>query len=259
MTALQGIEKLGAAHASSRESAGESPVVQDLERLIDPVAPTDASVLITGERGCGKGVVAHMIHARSQRAAGPFVAINCGAIAKGLMQAELFGYEKRGASGADRVYAGVLERAEGGTLLLDELTEIPFEIQAELARVLETRALSRVGGGAPTPIDVRVIAATHRWPLTAVRDGELRAELLGQFTVLPVATPPTLASGQHDRTWLEIRVGSRIDDVERSLIEATLAHFEGNKRRAAEALGCSLKTLYNKLNSYCRKGEYASS
>lgn len=259
MAAVQGIERLGPTHASSRESAGESPVVQDLERLIDRVAPTDASVLITGERGCGKSVVAHMIHARSQRAAGPFVAINCGAIAKGLMEAELFGYGKRGASDADRVHAGVLERADGGTLLLDELTEIPFEVQAELARVLEARALSRVGSGTPTPIDVRVIAATHRWPLTAVRDGDLRAELLGHFTVLPVAGPPRLASGRHDGAWLEIRVGSRIDDVERSLIEATLAHFEGNKRRAAEALGCSLKTLYNKLNSYCRKGEYADS
>lgn len=313
---------------------GESAAMQEVIRLIERVAPTEASVLVTGESGCGKELVAQMIHARSARAAGPFIAINCGAIPAGLIEAELFGYEKGSFTGAGRAHAGVFERAEGGTLLLDEVTEMPLDMQTRLLRVLETRTLYRVGGSAQVATDVRVIAATNRSPAGAVREGQLREDILYRLAVFPVPVPPlrergddvellaghflnelnrAAGSAKHfsesaraslkahrwpgnvrelrncverafiladsvlgieplpidsgeaekqrviDRTRLEIRVGSRIDDVERSLIEATLAYFEGNKRRAAETLGCSLKTLYNKLNSYCRKQEYANS
>jgi two-component system nitrogen regulation response regulator NtrX len=259
MTVVQGLNRLGPARAAAREPIVESAAPQDLEHLIERVAPTEAAVLIAGERGSAKGLVGQMIHARSRRAAGPFVAINCGAVAPGLIEAELFGYERSGTEGAARVYAGVFERAEGGTLLLDELAQVPFETQAAILRVLDTRAVSRIGGTAPIPIDVRVIATAHRSPQAAAHEGALRPDLLARFTVLPLPRSPALASAQHDRPRLEVPVGSRIDDVERSLIEATLAYFEGNKRRAAEALGCSLKTLYNKLNSYCRKHEYVNS
>ena len=312
---------------------GESAPMQEVLRLIERVAPTEASVLITGESGSGKELVAQMIHARSERAAGPFIAINCGAIPAGLIEAELFGYEKGSFTGAVRAHAGVFERAEGGTLLLDEVTEMPPEMQTRLLRVLESRTLYRVGGSTQIAVDVRVIAATNRSPAGAVREGQLREDVLYRLAVFPVPVPPLrergddverlaehflaelnkaagsskrlsetshaslksyawpgnvrelrncverafiLADGELeleplrvdtapsapqiiDRTRLEIRVGSRIDDVERSLIEATLAYFEGNKRRAAQTLGCSLKTLYNKLNSYCRKQEYANS
>src|SRR5258705_8618766 len=123
---------------------GESPAMQEVVRLIERVAPTEASVLITGESGCGKELVAQMIHARSERAAGPFIAINCGAIPAGLIEAELFGYEKGSFTGAGRTHAGVFERAEGGTLLLDEITEMPLDMQTRLLRVLETRTLYQV-------------------------------------------------------------------------------------------------------------------
>jgi DNA-binding NtrC family response regulator len=280
---------------------------------------------LTGESGCGKELAAQWIHDRSQRRGGPFVAINCGAIPSGLIEAELFGFEKGSFTGALRGHAGVFERANGGTLLLDEVTEMPLDMQTRLLRVLETRKFYRVGANVEVSTDVRVIAATNRCPLQAVQSGQLREDLLYRLAVFPIELPPLRSRGndvdalaehflyelnaqagtqkrftalarmtlkQHnwpgnvrelrncverafilgdqwlelapliqqagpkagdadnDRERLNIRVGSRILDMERSLIEATLDYFQGNKRRAADALGCSLKTLYNKLNGY---------
>jgi DNA-binding NtrC family response regulator len=303
---------------------GLSAPMQEVFRLIDRVGPTEASVLLTGESGSGKELAAQSIHDRSLRRGGPFLAINCGAIPAGLIEAELFGYEKGSFTGAVRGHAGVFERADGGTLLLDEITEMPMEMQTRLLRVLETRRFYRVGANVELSTDVRVIAASNRCPLQAVRSGQLREDLLYRLAVFPIELPPlrsrgndvellaghfldglnaqagthkqltahsrmTLkqhswpgnvrelrncierafilgdqalelapliqsqtprAAGADDRERLEIRVGSRIHDMERSLIEATLDYFQGNKRRAADALGCSLKTLYNKLNGY---------
>jgi DNA-binding NtrC family response regulator len=266
---------------------------------------------------------------------GPFVAINCGAIPAGLIEAELFGCEKGSYTGAVRAHAGVFERAQGGTLLLDEVTEMPLDMQTRLLRVLETRKFYRVGASTEFACDVRVIASTNRCPLQAVQSGQLREDLLYRLAVFPVAMPPLRERGddvellaEHflaelnargtqkrfsalarmmlkQHTWpgnvrelkncierafilgdtvlelapltpdsgtrdgdpdgdrerrLNIRVGSRIYDMERSLIEATLDYFNGNKRRAADALGCSLKTLYNKLNGYSQSQvrDYAS-
>ena len=321
---------------------GNSVAMQEVFRLIERVGPTEASVLLTGESGSGKELAAQMIHECSVRRGKPFIAINCGAIPAGLIEAELFGYEKGSFTGAVRAHAGVFERANGGTLLLDEVTEMPLDMQTRLLRVLESRKFYRVGANTEYSSDVRVIAATNRCPLSAVQAGQLREDLLYRLAVFPIDMPPLRNRGddvellanhflaelnteamtqkrlsaharmtlsQHswpgnvrelkncierafilgdtvlelapliqngargeqasaqaggngstaDRDRLEIRVGSRIYDMERSLIEATLDYFKGNKRRAADALGCSLKTLYNKLNGYSQRQECANS
>jgi DNA-binding NtrC family response regulator len=312
---------------------GTSPAMREVFRLIERVGPTEASVLLTGESGSGKELAAHSIHDCSPRRGRPFIAINCGAIPVGLIEAELFGYEKGSFNGAVRAHAGVFERAQGGTLLLDEVTEMPLDMQTRLLRVLVTRKYYRVGASAEFTCDVRVIAATNRCPLQAVQNGQLREDLLYRLAVFPVDMPPLRERGddvqllaehflaelnaqgrtqkrlsalarmtlkQHawpgnvrelkncierafilgdtvlelapliqsvaardgdqanDAKRLNIRVGSRIYDMERSLIEATLDYFKGNKRRAADALGCSLKTLYNKLNGYSQSQECAN-
>ena len=312
---------------------GGSPAMNEVFRLIERVGPTEAGVLLTGESGSGKELAARSIHECSARRDGPFVAINCGAIPAGLIEAELFGYEKGSFTGAVRSHAGVFERAEGGTLLLDEVIEMPLDMQTRLLRVLETRKFYRVGASTEFTSDVRVIAATNRCPLEAVQKGQLREDLLYRLAVFPVALPPLRNRGDdvellaehflaelnaHGQTqkrlsalarmmlkqhsWpgnvrelkncierayilgdtvldlaplipgaalrsndqfsddrrLNIRVGSRIYDMERSLIEATLDYFKGNKRRAADTLGCSLKTLYNKLNGYSQRQECAN-
>jgi DNA-binding NtrC family response regulator len=314
--------------AAATPPTGISPAMQEVFRLIERVGPTEASVLLTGESGSGKELAAKSIHDASPRRNGPFVAINCGAIPAGLIEAELFGFEKGSFTGAIRAHAGVFERAEGGTLLLDEITEMPLDMQTRLLRVLETKQFYRVGANTELTTDVRVIAATNRCPLQAVQSGQLREDLLYRLAVFPVHMPPLRERGndvdlladrfleelnaegasqkrftalsritlrQHswpgnvrelkncierafilgdqwvelapliqkapadksasadDRDRLDIRVGSRIYDMERSLIEATLEYFHGNKRRAADALGCSLKTLYNKLNGYAQR------
>jgi two-component system response regulator HydG len=314
---------------------GSSDAMQEVFRLIERVGPTEAGVLLTGESGSGKALAAQAIHDRSARRGGPFIVINCGAIPAGLIEAELFGYEKGSFTGPVRTHAGVFERAQGGTLLLDEVTEMPLDMQLRLLRVLETRKFYRVGASTELLSDVRVIASTNRCPLQAVQNGQLREDLLYRLAVFPIDLPPLRSRGNdvellaenflaalnagsaaHKRlsplarmtlrqhTWpgnvrelkncierafilsdqtlelapliqlgsslnggqptpererLEIRVGSRIHDMERSLIEATLDYFKGNKRRAAAALGCSLKTLYNKLNGYSQSQECASS
>jgi DNA-binding NtrC family response regulator len=311
---------------------GASAAMQEVFRLIERVGPTEASVLLTGESGSGKELAAKSIHECSARREGPFLAINCGAIPAGLIEAELFGHEKGSFTGAVRAHAGVFERAQGGTLLLDEVTEMPLDMQTRLLRVLETRKFYRVGASTEFICDVRVIAATNRCPLQAVQNGQLREDLLYRLAVFPVALPPLRSRGEdvellaehflaernalgrtqkrfsalarmtmkqhtwpgnvrelkncveqayiladtvlelapliqdaapadaaNDRERLDIRVGSRIHDMERSLIEATLDYFKGNKRRAADALGCSLKTLYNKLNGYSQSQECANS
>jgi DNA-binding NtrC family response regulator len=314
---------------------GDSVAMQEVFRLIEKVGPTEASVLLSGESGSGKELAARSIHARSARRDGPFIAINCGAIPAGLIEAELFGYEKGSFTGAARTHEGVFERADGGTLLLDEVAEMPLDMQTRLLRVLETRKFYRVGASAELVCDVRVIAATNRCPLQAVQKGQLREDLLYRLAVFPIQLPPLRARGndveliaehflanlnarggtqrrlsaparmmlrshswpgnvrelkncierayilgdttldlapliqrgasiqgiapEGERDRLNIRVGSRIHDMERSLIEATLDYFQGNKRRAADALGCSLKTLYNKLNGYSHSQECANS
>jgi DNA-binding NtrC family response regulator len=169
---------------------GASPAMQEVFRLIERVGPTEANVLLTGESGSGKELAAQSIHERSARRDGPFVAINCGAIPAGLIEAELFGYEKGSFTGAVRAHAGVFERAQGGTLLLDEVTEMPLDMQIRLLRVLEMRKFYRVGASTEFATDVRIIASTNRCPLQAVQNGLLREDLLYRLAVFPVDMPP---------------------------------------------------------------------
>jgi two-component system, NtrC family, response regulator HydG len=307
--ASQSVEEQMEPEPEVHSMLGASPVMQGVLRLIERVAATDASVLLTGESGSGKELAARLIHQGSARRRGPFIAVDCGDMAPGLLAPNGF------------------ERARGGTLWFDELTEMPLDTQTRLLRVLAARRVRDETDGGCT---VRVIASTNRCPLQSVQTGQLREELLYRLAVFPIEMPPLRARGgdvellaghflaqlnaqsraqkrfsararmtlkQHgwpgnvrelkncierafiagdtvlelapliqggahgedpsDRERLNIRVGSRIYDMERSLIEATLEHFEGNKRRAADALGCSLKTLYNKLNGYSQRQECA--
>src|SRR5271155_2969033 len=174
---------------------GASAAMQEIFRLVERVGPTEASVLLTGESGSGKELAAQSIHACSARRDKPFVAINCGAIPAGLIEAELFGYEKGSFTGAVRAHAGVFERAQGGTLLLDEVTEMPLDMQTRLLRVLESRKFYRVGASTEYSCDVRVIAATNRCPLQAVQSGQLREDLLYRLAVFPIDLPPLRSRG----------------------------------------------------------------
>jgi DNA-binding NtrC family response regulator len=305
---------------------GNSPGIHKVRELISRVAPTDSTVLICGESGCGKELVAESVHAMSPRAGKPFVAINCAAIPATLIEAELFGHERGSFTGAMRTREGVFERTNGGTLLLDEITEMPLDLQSRLLRVLETKRLSRVGGSSDLAVDVRVIASTNRSPAQAFAEGRLREDIYYRLAVLTIELPPlrergedilvladfflgdlNLRNGTHKRMsealrarfmrhrWpgnvrelrnaverayilcdgeldlseqdmptlrtpsegasdeIRLSIGATLDEIERTFILATLKHFEGDKRRAADVLGCSLKTLYNKLHAYQRE------
>ena len=169
---------------------GSSAAMQKLFDLITKVAPTDASVLLTGESGTGKEIVAQCIHDLSKRRHGQFLPLNCGAMPAGLIESELFGHERGSFTGATQLRRGHFERASGGTLLLDEVTEMPIELQVKLLRVLETGAAMRIGGDQPVAVDARVIASTNRVPQQAVADGKLREDLLYRLNVFPIVLPP---------------------------------------------------------------------
>ncbi len=158
--------------------------------LVRKVAPTPASVLLMGETGTGKEVLARCIHANSRRAGGPFVALNCAALAPSLIESELFGHEKGSFTGAIDRHAGVFERANTGTLFLDEIGELDSALQAKLLRVLQEQTFERVGGSKPVEVDVRVIAATNRDLQQMVRDGGFRSDLYYRLTTFPVEIPP---------------------------------------------------------------------
>jgi DNA-binding NtrC family response regulator len=180
--------------AGARESfgklIGKSRAMQKVYTLIGQVAPSSASVLITGESGTGKEMVARAIHEMSPRRAAEFVAINCSAIPETLMESELFGHERGAFTGASARRHGCFEQADGGTLLLDEIAEMPPLLQAKLLRVLEERTVRRLGGAQEIPVDVRVLAATNRDPHDAVRDGAFREDLLYRLNVITIELPP---------------------------------------------------------------------
>jgi len=169
---------------------GSSKVMQEIFRLVEMVAPSTASVLITGESGTGKELVARTIHSLSNRKAKPFVAINCAAIPETLIESEIFGHEKGAFTGALDRRTGCFELAEGGTLLLDEIGEMPIATQAKLLRVLEDRKLRRLGSKGETAVDVRVLAATNKPPEDAVARGELRNDLYYRLNVFNIHMPP---------------------------------------------------------------------
>jgi DNA-binding NtrC family response regulator len=169
---------------------GQSQAIRHVCGLIARIAPSSASVLISGESGTGKDIVARTIHELSRRRHAAFIAVNCGAISPSLMESELFGHERGSFTGADRRHKGVFERASRGTLFLDEITEMPIELQVKLLRVLETGAFSRVGGEELVSVDVRILASTNRGLQEAIRDGKLREDLYYRLKVFHLDLPP---------------------------------------------------------------------
>jgi DNA-binding NtrC family response regulator len=169
---------------------GPSKRMQEVFRLIEMVSPSTASVLITGESGTGKELVARTVHGLSMRKSKPFVAINCAAIPETLIESEIFGHEKGAFTGALERRIGCFELAEGGTLLLDEIGEMPIGTQAKLLRVLEDRKLRRLGSKSETSVDVRVLAATNKIPEDAVAKGYLRNDLFYRLNVFNIQLPP---------------------------------------------------------------------
>jgi len=316
------------------EMVGASQKMQEVFALIQQVAPSRAAVLITGESGTGKELAARAIHALSPRRAGPFVAINCAAMPDTLMESELFGHEKGAFTGAVERRAGCFELAQNGTVLLDEIGDMPVGTQAKLLRVLEDGRVRRLGGKAEVQLDVRVIAATNSPLDNAIREGKFREDLFYRLNVFPIPLPPMrdrkedlpvlisalledlnrkhgtkvtdIAPDVQDRlrvyNWpgnvrelrnvleravilagegtlqashlppgfggapvpassltsdsgeLRVPVGYTIEQAERALIELTLEHTRHNKTRAAEILGISQKTLFNKLKEYGAQG-----
>ncbi|MCC6395138.1 MAG: sigma-54-dependent Fis family transcriptional regulator [Bryobacterales bacterium] len=313
------------------ELVGGSRSMQQVFALIRQVAPSRAAVLVTGESGTGKELAARAIHALSPRADGPFVAVNCAALPETLIESELFGHEKGAFTGALERRAGCFELAHNGTLLLDEIGDMPFPTQAKLLRVLEDSKVRRLGGKSEMTVDVRVVAATNKPLEETIKKGNFREDLFYRLNVFPIALPPlrerkddipllcsTLIhdlnrkhgchvaelSGQAverlmQHSWpgnvrelrnvleravilsgegtitvahlpmqfqgaesaqpavdagsgslVSLPVGITIDQAERALIELTLQHTKNNKTRAAEILGISLKTLFNKLKGY---------
>jgi DNA-binding NtrC family response regulator len=169
---------------------GESPAVERMREQVRKIAPSNGRVLVTGENGAGKELVAHALHALSRRAAGPFVKLNCAAIPKDLLESELFGHERGAFTGAVQSKKGRLEMADGGTLFLDEIGDLALEAQAKLLRAIETGELERVGGTRTAKVDVRLVAATNRDLSEAVKAGDFREDLYFRLNVLPIAVPP---------------------------------------------------------------------
>lgn len=300
---------------------GDSPAMQSVRALIAKVAPTDSTVLILGETGTGKELVARALHDQSLRADRPFVPINCGALPEHLIESELFGHRKGSFTGADEHRTGLFEVANGGTLLLDEIGELPKSMQAKLLRFLESGEIRRVGENESKTCDVRVICATHRDLEEMVEKGEFREDLWYRINTFEIRLPPLRERGEdipqlarhlacrfrpklasedqvfapevlaalQQHCWpgnvrelanvvehamilcehLPVRLehlpsrfasrrlrgtgshdsaGLTLREIEMQAIHNALERHAGNKPAAAEELGISLKTLYNKLN-----------
>jgi transcriptional regulator with PAS, ATPase and Fis domain len=172
------------------DALGESPPMRHLFAILERAAASDVTVLLEGESGVGKEVLAHAVHARSARAGGPFVAVDCGAIPPTLIESELFGHERGAFTGADRARVGAFEQANGGTLFLDEIGELPLDMQPKLLRVLETREVRPVGARGTRPLDVRIVAATNRNLAEASRTGSFRLDLFYRLAVVRAVVPP---------------------------------------------------------------------
>jgi DNA-binding NtrC family response regulator len=217
--------------------------MQRVYDLITRVASTELTVLVTGESGTGKELVARTLHELGPRRAGPFVAVNCGAVPANLIESELFGHERGAFTGATQQHRGMFERASGGTLFLDEIVEMPLELQPRLLRVLETGTLLRVGGEEPVPVDVRLVAATNRSPEAAVREGRLREDLYYRLHVFPVALPPLRERGgdvaliaQHVLDGLNREAGTSKPLSDRARAALERHRWPGNVRELRHAL-----------------------
>jgi DNA-binding NtrC family response regulator len=181
---------LAAVANDTREMIYRDDAMAHVVKLAQQIAPSDASVLVTGESGTGKEVLARFVHARSNRARGSFISVNCAAIPEALLESELFGHEKGAFTGAVARRIGKFEEANGGTLLLDEISEMDVRLQAKLLRALQERVIDRVGGTRPVPVDIRIIATSNRNLAEAVRDGTFREDLLFRLNVVNLKLPP---------------------------------------------------------------------
>jgi DNA-binding NtrC family response regulator len=227
---------------------GESPAITDIRRLIARVAPTEMTVLVTGESGTGKEEVARLIHRHSRRALAPFKAINCGAIPAELAESELFGHERGAFTGASDRRVGKFEEAEGGTLLLDEVGEMPPPVQIKLLRVLEERELQRLGSNRPIRIDVRIVAATNRVLAEEVRAGRFRCDLYYRLQACELGVPP-LRERRSDVPALAAHFAARYAEGRRPVqfTEEALRALEGypwpgNVRELAHAVEFAVHT-----------------
>jgi two-component system response regulator FlrC len=181
---------LAAVADDARELVYRDDAMAQVVKLAQQIAPSDASVLITGESGTGKEVIARYLHAKSNRARKPFISVNCAAIPENLLESELFGHEKGSFTGAIARRIGKFEEASGGTLLLDEISEIDVRLQAKLLRAIQERVIDRVGGTRPVPVDIRIIATSNRNLTDAVREGTFREDLLYRLNVVNLKIPP---------------------------------------------------------------------
>jgi DNA-binding NtrC family response regulator len=217
---------------------GTSPAIQHIFSLIRQVAPSSASVLITGESGTGKEMVAREIHRLSRRAPGPFVAINCAALPETLIESELFGHEKGSFTGAVERRAGVFEQSHGGTLLLDEIGEMPLQTQTKLLRVLEDLKVRRLGANTEIAVDSRVIAATNYSPEKAIKKQQLREDLYYRLNVFRIELPPLRQRKEDIAPIAEVMIhhlnqrhGTRVTGVQQDALRGLEKHdWPGNVR-----------------------------
>ncbi len=223
---------------------GSAPGIQRVMDTIASVADTDANVLVVGESGTGKELIANALHERSARRDGPFVKINCAALPKDLIESELFGHTRGSFTGATTEKVGLLEEAHRGSLLLDEITEMPMDLQAKLLRVLEERVVRRLGAGKPTPVDFRLISSTNRSAEAAVREGHLRQDLYFRINTVTIGVPP-LRERRDDipilvRAFLEryrAKHQRPVEGIEPEAYRRLLAHhWPGNVRELQHAL-----------------------
>jgi two-component system, NtrC family, nitrogen regulation response regulator NtrX len=173
-----------------QEIIGTSPRIREIKATINKVAPSNSRVLITGENGTGKELVALWIHEKSPRSSGPFIEVNCAAIPSELLESELFGHEKGAFTGADQQRIGKFEQADGGTIFLDEIGDMSYDAQAKVLRVLQEKKVTRVGGAEDIHVDVRVLAATNKELKEEITRGNFREDLYHRINVIPIHVPP---------------------------------------------------------------------
>ncbi|KAA5802175.1 sigma-54-dependent Fis family transcriptional regulator [Alkalicaulis satelles] len=235
---------LAAVSDDERPLVARDPAMLTVVELAERIAPSEASVLITGESGVGKEVMARHLHKKSKRASKPFVSVNCAAIPENLLESELFGHEKGAFTGAVARRVGKFEEADGGTLLLDEISEMDVRLQAKLLRALQEREIDRVGGAKPVKVNIRIIATSNRDLRQAVREGSFREDLLFRLNVVNLAVPP-LRERPEDAVALAdhfLRKYAKANGVEyRPLSEAaraqiTTREWPGNVRELENAM-----------------------
>jgi DNA-binding NtrC family response regulator len=202
------------------EILGSAPGIQRVLETVAAVADADANVLIVGESGTGKELLANALHERSHRRGGPWIKINCAALPKDLIESELFGHTRGAFTGATADKVGLLEEADGGSLLLDEITEMPMDLQAKLLRVLEERMVRRLGSAKAVPIDFRLISSTNQSPEAALREGHLRQDLYFRINTVSIEVPP---------------LRERRDDIP-ILVRAFLERYRGKHARAVDGI-----------------------